>query len=76
MPSFVLRRQAGKCGKCVAAPWDIRLPVSGAELPDALLVSCYTLVGDRGDRGGTLSLTLSLSLSHTLAAYLLSVSEE
>lgn len=51
MPAFVLWRQAGKC---VVAPWDIRLSVSGAELPDALLVSCFTMeVGGKGDRGGT-----------------------
>lgn len=59
----------------MAAPWDIRLSDSGAELPDALLVSCFTVeVGGKGDGGGTL-VSHSLSLPRTLTAYLLSVSE-
>lgn len=59
----------------MAAPWDIRLSVSGAELPDALLVSCFTVeVGGKGDGGGTL-VSHSFSLPRTLTAYLLSVSE-
>lgn len=48
----------------MAAPWDIRLSVSGAELPDALLVSCFTVeVGGKGDGGGTL-------VSHSLSLFL------